>query len=325
MLVPSATSRPASVGELLGPDLMAQLDRLDVLSRKMFSGKLPGERRSKRRGSSVEFEDYRDYTPGDDLRRIDWNVYARLDRLLVRIFRDEQDLALHLVVDASLSMDAGTPSKLVAAQRLAMALGYIGLVNQNRVLASIVGAPGRATLQQLSPVRGRRHMATLGRFLLEHVWPPPGHVAVPGPPPSLSDALRALALGRRGRGVMIVFSDFLVREDLARGLNYLGVGGLASFDVACVQILSPGELDPAREGEGQVVGDLRLIDAETGQAAEVTVSPALVRHYRRRLEAHVAALHAMCTARGMMHVLVRSNDPPQRLILDSLRRRGLIG
>ena len=115
--------------ELLGPDLAARLDRLDVISRKIFAGKLPGERRSKRRGRSVEFDDYREYVPGDDLRHIDWNVYARLDRFFIKLFREEEDLAVHILLDASPSMDAGggerEPSKLVFAQRLAMAVAYV--------------------------------------------------------------------------------------------------------------------------------------------------------------------------------------------------------
>src|SRR5580765_6674127 len=121
MLVGSA-NRPSTIDELLGPELLSRLDRLDVLSRKVFAGKLPGERRSRKRGTSVEFDDYRNYVAGDDLRRVDWNVFARLDKFFLKLFREEEDLALHIAIDASASMDAGSPSKLVFAQRLAMAL-----------------------------------------------------------------------------------------------------------------------------------------------------------------------------------------------------------
>ena len=117
---------PRTVEDLLGGGLMAKLDRLDVLSRKVFSGKIHGERRSRRRGQSVDFADYRPYTPGDDLRFVDWNIYARLETLFLKLFLEEEDLSLAIAVDTSPSMDWGGPNKLGFCKRLAMALGYIG-------------------------------------------------------------------------------------------------------------------------------------------------------------------------------------------------------
>ncbi|MBC7770933.1 MAG: DUF58 domain-containing protein, partial [Pyrinomonadaceae bacterium] len=139
--------------ELISSELSARLDRIDIISRKIFAGKLQGERRSKRRGQSVEFEDYRNYVPGDDLRHVDWNIFARLERFFIKIFQEEEDLSVHIVLDASASMDAGSPSKLVLGMRLAMALGYIALVNNDRLSLSIF--TGRH-LHRLGPVRGRR-------------------------------------------------------------------------------------------------------------------------------------------------------------------------
>ena len=312
--------------DLLGPELIARLDRLEVLSRKVFSGKLPGERRSKRRGTSVEFDDYRNYVAGDDLRRIDWNVFARMDRFFIKLFREEEDQALHLVIDASASMDAGDPSKLVLAQRIAMALGYIGLVNHWRVVAAVIGAPGRRAVQQLAPLRGRRNAQRLADFVLKNVWAPEGEVREfgAGAAVSLPDGLRTLALSRRGRGVMVVMSDFLVREDLRRGLNYLAGGGLAGdgFDVHCLQVLSPGELEPEKDA---VIGDLRLMDAETGAAAEVTVSGALLTQYKKRVRDYVDSVHAACVGRGMTHSMVRSDADVAALLTGYLRTRGLLG
>jgi uncharacterized protein (DUF58 family) len=306
---------------------MARLDRLDVLSRKVFAGKLPGERRSRKRGTSVEFDDYRSYVPGDDLRRIDWNVFARLDRFFLKLFREEEDLALHIVVDASASMDAGSPSKLVFAQRLAMALAYIGLVNQDRVIATVIGAPGRPLVQQLAPVRGRRSTQRLGDFLLTRAWAPEGYGLRGGSPAgSMNAALRALASSRRGKGVMVLISDFLVAEDLRPGLNYLAAGGAAAaFDVFCLQVLSPGEMEPEKEAGGSIIGDLRFTDAETGAAAEVTVSGALLKQYKERLEEFVGSLRKACAARDMTHVALRSDADVEKLLLQYLRKRGLLG
>ncbi len=313
--------------ELLGAELLPRLDRLDILSRKVFAGKLPGERRSKKRGASVEFDDFRNYIAGDDLRHIDWNVYARLDRFFIKLFREEEDLALHLVIDASASMDAGSPSKLVFAQKVAVALAYVGLVNQDRVVVSIIGAPGRKSVQQLTPVRGRRGLKTVAEFVLENVWPPESQFARGAAPGGggFNAALRALALSRRGKGVMVLLSDFLVREDVRDGLNYLASGGGGAFEVHCLQVLSPGELEPEHEAGGSVIGDLRLTDAETGLAAEVTVSGALLKRYKRRVAAHIEGVRKACAARDMSHVMVKSDTDVAGLLLGYLRKRGLLG
>ncbi len=323
MLAPSSTPRPATVQDLAGPELLGALDKLDILSRKVFAGKLPGERRSKKRGQSVEFDDYRSYVPGDDLRHIDWNVFARVDKFFIKIFREDEDLALHLVVDASPSMDAGEPSKLVFAQRLALALAYIGLVNQNRVVVSLIGAPGRAPVQRLNPLRGRRNVERVARFLLDKSRPPEEAERETGAGDSFNRALRAVAHSRSGRGVMVVISDFLVRADLREGLNFLACGG--GYETTCLQVLAPTELDPARAGAGAIVGDLRLIDVETGDGAEVTISAAMLKRYRQRLERHVETLRLSCAARGMNHLLLRSDAEIGPLILGSLRRRELVG
>ncbi|MFN0132515.1 MAG: DUF58 domain-containing protein [Phycisphaerales bacterium] len=355
MLAPSSSPRPKTLDDLLGPGLAARLDRLDILSRRVFSGKLPGERRSRRRGSSVEFDDYRDYLPGDDLRRLDWNVLARLDRVFVKLFREDEDQSLHLVIDASGSMDAGTPSKLVASLRLALAIGYVGLVNQTRVLASVIGAPGRPALQRLAAVRGRPSLKRLAGFLMSAPWPADDATWRPGssassmngisggnisgqgsggntqhPPGTFTRALRELGATGRGAGVMVLCSDFLVPEDPLAGLTYLasagGSGGGAAggaFDVHCFQVLSPGEMAP--ESEPGVLGDLRMTDAETGRTTEVTVTRTLVGRYRARLTAHVEAIRRGCLARGMSHAVVRSDADTVAVLTEQMRRGRLVG
>src|SRR5947207_6337492 len=139
MLRTTNITRPKSLEDLLGADLIAKISRLDYTSKKIFAGKLKGERRSKKRGESVEFADHRPYVTGDDLRHIDWNIFARLDHLFLKLFLEEEDLALHIVLDASASGDCGKPGKFLFMQKVAMALGYIGLVNLNRVTVTAVG------------------------------------------------------------------------------------------------------------------------------------------------------------------------------------------
>jgi uncharacterized protein (DUF58 family) len=327
VLAPANTARPRTIDDLLGRALIEKLDRLEVLSRKVFSGKLPGERRSRRKGSSVEFDDYRNYVAGDDLRRIDWNVFARMDKFFIKLFREEEDQSLHVVIDASPSMDAGAPSKLVCAQRVAMALSYIGLVNHSRVLVTIVGAPGRPNVQALAPVRGRRNTRRVADFILKHAWAPEGEVrSGPGVMRTgatpFTDAMRTIGMSRRGRGVMVVISDLLLHEDPRTALNFLTGGG---FDVFVLQLLSPGELEPEKEAGGAIVGDLRFIDAEVGGGAEVTVSGAVLKRYKRRIAEHVESMRKLCAARDMGHAMIRSDADIGALLAEHLRKKGLLG
>src|SRR5215467_7199026 len=148
--------------DLLDPEFMSRLERLDIVSRRIFAGKMKGERRSKRKGQSVEFADYRNYVVGDDLRFLDWNIYGRLDRLFIRLFQEEEDLHFYLLLDNSLSMDFGTPTKLHYAKQVAAALGFIGLVNLDRVVVEVFN--DRLT-QSLPPLRGRRSLWRLLDFL----------------------------------------------------------------------------------------------------------------------------------------------------------------
>ncbi len=322
MLVTIGSPRPTTIDELLGRDLAAQLDRLDVLTTKMFAGKLPGERRSKRRGRSVEFDDFRDYIPGDDLRHIDWNVLARLDKLFIKLFREDEDLSVHLFVDSSLSMDSGSPGKLIFAHRLAMALAYIGLVKQNRVAVTAYTPQSRPGIRQLAGTRGRPSAQRVGRFLLDTLALKPdltpGANAV-----GFNTALKIAASTRTGRGVMIIISDFLVPDGYLQGLNALAASGTAGFDTYCIQVLAPGELDPRREGQ-QIAGDMRLTDVETGRAVDLTVSAALLAKYRIRLTDYNARLKSECRARGIAYMQVPSDTPVDRFVLDTLRRGGLL-
>lgn len=324
MLSQQSTTKPRTLDELLGKELMARLDRLDVLSRKVFAGKMPGERRSKRRGQSVEFDDFRPYVPGDDLRHIDWNILARLDKLVLKLFKEDEDLSLSLIVDCSASMDAGEPSKIVFAHKLAMALGYMGLVNHNRVSVATFGSPvGGGGLTRLAAMRGRKNVRRLSEFLLSSLNPETisGERRENAPPQDFNDLMRLLALSRQGKGVIVLISDMLLPEGYLPGLNFLS--GAAGHDAYVVQVLSPDELDPARQ-ESAILGDLRLTDAETGRASEVTISAAVIAKYREKLNAHIDGLAHACRARDITHMLAASDARVDEMILDKLRRRGLV-
>ena len=285
---------------------MSKLDRVDVMSRKIFAGKLQGERRSKKRGVSVEFADYRHYVHGDDLRFVDWNIYARLDKLFLKMFLEEEDLSLVLAIDASASMDWGNPGKFMFAQQVAMALGYIGLTNQNRVTLFSFSARG---VEPLPNLRGRRRTRAMGQWLLD---------LEPGGPGGFDEAMRQIALGRQGKGVMVILSDFMFKEGYEKGLRYVTGGG---YDTYCLQVLSPEEVDPGSHG---LAGDLKLTDIEDDDVAEVTISAGLLKQYKENLNAYCGKLREFCVRRGIMHMTVDTSVDLTTLLLDYLRKRGLL-
>lgn len=303
----SAAKSPRKLDDLLDSRLMAKLDAIDVVSRKIFSGKVQGERRSKRRGQSIDFADFRPYVHGDDLRFVDWNIYGRLDRLFLKMFLEEEDLSLIIAVDTSASMRAGNPDAFDYARKVAMALGYVGLVNQHRV--SLVGfSQGR--IERASNLRGRRKAADVASWLLKRE---------PEGASGFEEAMRLVGTTRVGRGVMVVLSDFLFHEGFEKGLGMVAGRG---FDVFALQILAPQVVDPAREGG--VAGDLLLVDSETATETEVTVTPELLRIYKERLDRLCGSLRAYCTRRDMVHMVVETSTPVETLMLEYLRRRGLL-
>lgn len=319
MIIGQRAARPTNIEDLLSPALRTRIDRLDVLSRKIFAGTLPGERRSKKRGQSVEFDDFRPYVPGDDLRHIDWNVFARLDRFFIKLFREEQDLSVVLVLDCSSSMDCGSPSKLVFAHQLALAIGYIALVNQNRLSAARFDQSGR--LEQLRPIRGRPSLARLNRFVLDSL-------SAPTPLPGsfgFNEVARRVSRAQGGRGVMVVLSDFLDPRGWTQGLNDLAHAGGSGYDTTLIQILSPAERDPELDVARGLVGDVRLTDVETGRASEITLTRTLMDSYRKRLGALLSSLERDAKARAMRYLLAPSDTDLDALLLRSLRSRGVLG
>ncbi|HEX7010106.1 MAG TPA: DUF58 domain-containing protein [Phycisphaeraceae bacterium] len=296
--------------DLLTPEFIQQLDRLDVLSRKILWGRLQGERRSKKRGQSVEFADYRPYTVGDDLRRIDWNLFARLDKLFLRLFMEEEDLSVTIAIDITASMDYGDPPKLLYAKRLAAALGYIGLAHYNRV--NLLAFTDRVA-DQLPSLRGRRPIPRMLEFL-QRQQPPQSQAAG-----NLAQVCKHIALLQRQPGIVVLISDFFDKGDLAQALRYLASDRL---DVYAIQVLSPQEVDPARGG---IIGDLRLRDVEDHDTAEVSISPALLKRYQANLQAYCQHVREMCLKRGVAYLVSQTSVPPESVVLTYLRQRGLLG
>jgi uncharacterized protein (DUF58 family) len=288
---------------LLEPKFLARLEQLELVSRKIFMGRMKGERRSKKKGQSVEFADYRNYVVGDDLRHLDWNLYGRLDRLFIRLFMEEEDLHVYILIDNSLSMDFGTPSKLHFAKQVAAALGFIGLVNLDRV---VIEAFNDRLTQSMPSARGRRNVWRLMDFLQK---------LEPAGPSDLRQALRTFSLKCSGKGIVILISDFMDKGGYEEALRYLIARQL---DIYAIQVLSQEEIEP------EIVGDLRLTDIEDDDVAEITVSGPLLKRYKQNLAAYRAALNEFCTRRGVAYLFTSNQVPFERLVLNYLRQRGLV-
>jgi uncharacterized protein (DUF58 family) len=289
--------------ELLSPELLAQLERLELVTRKVFRGRMKGERRSKRKGQSVEFADFRNYVAGDDLRLLDWNLYARLDKLIVKLFMEEEDLHFYVLIDASASMDFGTPTKLQYAKQLAAALGFIALVRADRLRIETIGQ----SASQRSPVlRGR-----------QSVWRMLNHVEAiqPGESGSLAAGVKNFCIRNPGKGVLLLISDLMDKEGYETALRYL-----VSREMDCyvVHLLSQEELEP------DVKGDVKLVDCEDGDETEITASAPLLAKYQRTLTAFTRGAQEFCTRRGMHYMLANNQLPVADLVGRHLRRQGLV-
>jgi uncharacterized protein (DUF58 family) len=286
---------------LLEPDFLRKLERLAIGAKRVRLGHARGERKSKRKGSSVEFADYRDYVQGDDLRHIDWNIFGRLDSLYLKLFQEQEDLTVNLLVDASKSMQFGSPSKIAFARKAAAAIAYIGLVSNDRVSAEAFGD----STSRLAPCSGKASTRKLLHYFAS--------IEASGST-DLEAACRAHLIQNRSRGVTVILSDFLDEAGFEGSLKRLAQTG---SEVYVIHVLAPDEIDPS------VIGDLKLMDCETGSHTEISVSPALLKRYRKNVTGFTESIRAYCLARGMSYVLAPSDTPFERLTLEMLRRSGL--
>jgi uncharacterized protein (DUF58 family) len=299
---PPPAAEPAA-GPLLTTEFLRRLETLELVSKKIRAGRMKGDRLSKRKGRGSEFADFRPYSVGDDLRFLDWNLYGRLDRLFLRLFLEEEDLNVHLLIDVSRSMEYGTPSKFRYAKQVAAALGFVGLVNLDRVSIEAVG--GEAPVR--SPVyRGRPSLWRMVKLLDE---------LQPSGSGDFSRSVRSFSLRATGRGVAVILSDFLDKGGYEEGFRYLLARNL---DVYAVQILAQEEIEPG------FAGDLKLTDLEDGDEAEVTISAPLLKRYQETLNAFRAGLSGFCSKRGMAYLFTSNQVPFEKLVLNYLRARGLL-
>ncbi len=290
-------------GPLLNPQLLAQLERLELVSRKVFRGRMKGERKSKRKGQSVEFADFRQYVPGDDLRFIDWNLFARLERLYLKLFLEEEDLHFYALIDTSGSMEFGEPTKFHFAKQLAAALGFIGLCRADRVKIESLGTSSRKPGPTL---RGRASLWRMQEYL---------DGIETGGNVSLAEGVRNFCLRNTGKGILVLITDLMDKAGYEKALRFLVT---QQMDVYLLHVLCPEELNP------EIKGDLKLIDCEDDDVAEITVSRPLMDKYKRTLASFVDGARDFCTRRGMSYLMVSTETPVETLVANYLRKRGLV-
>jgi len=305
---------------LLTPDLLRRLEQFQLLAARRAKSSARGERRSRARGQSVEFADYRNYVQGDDFRYLDWNLYGRLERLFLKLYEEERELPVRIFLDASESMTFGEPRKFDFARQVAAAIGYVALSGFDRV--SVIPFPNQANDANADPsariaelaargalraVRGKRSAIQFFQNL--------GTLTASGTA-NLNEALRRGALEARQAGVAVVLSDFLDPEGYESGLNALVGRG---FQVDLVQILAPDELSPS------TFGDLRLVDSESGATQEVTFGRFRLKAYRQAVQNFMQRLREFCQKRGINFFTASSNTDLQDLLLKQLRKAEVWG
>jgi uncharacterized protein (DUF58 family) len=298
--------------------LLRRLEQFQLLAARRAKSSARGERRSKARGQSVEFADYRNYVAGDDFRYLDWNLYGRLERLFLKLYEEERELPVRIFLDASESMTFGAPAKFDFARQIAAAAGYVALCGLDRVTVHVfpeltAGTDSAADSAELAArgalraVRGRKSSLPFFQNLSKLT----ARGAV-----NLNEALRRGAIAARQAGVAIVLSDFLDPAGYETGLNALIGRG---FQVNAIQILAPEELNPS------TYGDLRLVDSETGVAQDVTFGKFRLKAYQETVQKYCQRLREFCQARGMNFFSVSSDMALEQLLLKELRQSEVWG
>lgn len=283
-----------------------KLEVLSLVARKLATGRNRAERRSSKTGGGVEFAEHRPYAAGDDFRFLDWKVFGRSDRLLVKQFEEEEDLTVYLLLDSSSSMASGVApnlSKIDYARRVAAALGYVALAGLDRVS---VQAYTDKLGPRLAPTRGKNRALRMLRFLEE--------VQADGQT-NTAQAMRSFVAREGRRGMAVILSDVYDPESFRQGVNSLRY---AKFEPVLLHVYDPQEARP------QLHGDLRLVDAESGETRDVTVTEALLRRFEQAHAAHMEAVSEFCREKQVPYFAMPTDRPFDEAVLQVLRRGGLL-
>jgi len=295
---------------LLTPQFLKQLDPFYIRAKHAFRGKGRGERRSLNRGTGMEFADYRIYEPGDDLRHVDWNIYARLDRLFIKLFHTDEDLPLVLLIDNSRSMEFGSPTKLTCAKQIAAALGYIALAHADSVT---IYTCAERLAPILPPTTSKSQFPRLTKAL--------NAIAASGQT-RLTECLKQLQMYQRRTGIVVILSDFLDPSGYADGFKLLSGRG---FSLTAIHLISPEEIDPQTHLENiPTGGDWLVEDVETGETKAVTINAETLAQYKDQQQAFCDNLQRFCTDQGVDYAQLKSDTSVESFVLQALHRIGFI-
>jgi len=288
---------------LLPNDVLARVERMRINPQRRRTNRMRGEHLSGKGGTSIEFSDYRDYVPGDDLRYVDWNIFSRLNHPYLKLYAHEEEMHVPILLDSSSSMDF--EGKFELARQIAAALGVMGLMNVEKVSVYTCGPRG-GQAPCLRPCSGRVSLKRFFQFLEQ---------TETGGDVSIEQSVETVLKQHSGKGVVIVVSDFLTFGDVTRAFNLLHGAGL---EIYALQILGPTELDP------ELTGDLRFVDSETDQTLDVSSIGELLGLYQDHLHGLKNYLASECRKRNGRFVSISSDDPLKDVLFDKLLRRGWI-
>ena len=293
----------ADTDDQFDEEFLKRLEYLYIVSQKMAARQQRAQRETEIVGSGIEFAEHRQYTPGDDFRNIDWNLFARTEELFLKLFEEEKDLHIYFLLDSSRSMQLGTPNKWAYAKRVVAALGYIGLSNLDRV--SIV--PFSTNLnERLPPTRGSGQIFKIFDFL---------RTIEPGERTKLEDAFESFVTQHKRRGMVVVVSDFYDPDGFEEALNFLRYH---KFDPVVIQLYDEREFDPELKGE------IEVVDCETDDVRQVTVTPELLKAYRKEFEAFSQELQEYCSRNRILYFRAPTQQPFDELILRVFRAGGFL-
>src|SRR6187551_4097277 len=288
---------------LFDDEFQRKLEMLALVSRRVFAGRLRAERRSKKKGSGLEFADHRDYVAGDDFRSVDWNVYQRFGKLLVRLYEEEEDLSIYLIVDCSSSMAFGDKKKFDQARRLCAALAYVGLANLDRV--TVVGV-NDAVISRMPTTHGKGRIFKVFEFLSQ---------LEPGGVTDLQTALTTFVAQHKRRGLAILFSVLYDPAGFEAGINMLRFN---KFEPYVVELVDPVEARP------KLVGDVRIYDCETGEERELTITDGMLDKMERAVSEYRAGIERFCAQKQVPYFPADVDTPFDELVLRVFRRGGFL-
>ena len=288
--------------KIFDTDFLKKLDTIVLNARMLMSEGSGGNRKSKSKGSSVEFSDFREYTIGDDFRRIDWNAYGRFDRLFVKLFMEEREALVNIFIDGSKSMDYGSPKKSELALKLSGVFAFLALNNLDRVCINSL---------KLNNIKSSTHVT--GRVMFDRCMSFIESIDFSGET-DINSSIKKKDF--KSRGVSIILSDFFSPGGIEEAIKYLM---FKKQDVVLVHVLSPEELNPELDGQ------VRLVDSETGKPMDIAVSPILLKQYHKELNSFTNGIREFCTRMGASYVQISSGESIDKIVFEDFTRAGVIG